>query len=309
MSHRYYTADVFTDHVFGGNPLAVFPDANGLATERMQAIARELNLSETVFVLPPRDPANTRRLRIFTPGTELPFAGHPTVGCAFVLASIGEIQLDGDETRIVFEEGVGPVPVSIRASDGQPRSATLSAAQMPEVGPAPPSRAELASVLSLSPEDILDGELEPQAVSCGVPFLFVPVVNRDALARARVHVGRWQEVLSGYWAPHVFVLTRDAELDGSDIRARMFAPAMGIVEDPATGAAATALGGYLGARDETDNGTRAFVVEQGFEMGRPSILRVETDKRDGAIVAIRVGGSSVLVARCEMELPVNGVVE
>lgn len=303
MRYRYCTADVFTDRLFGGNPLAVFPEAEGLSAAHMQSIARELNLSETVFVFPPEDPRNTRRLRIFTPGTELPFAGHPTVGSAYVLASIGEVALDGDETSIVFEEGVGPVPVSIHAVDAQPVSATLSAAQMPEVGPAPPTRAELASVLSLTAEDILDDDLSPQAVSCGVPFLFVPLTNRDALARARVHVGRWQELLADAWAPHIFVLTRDAELESSDVRARMFAPAMGIAEDPATGAAATALGGYLAARDSATDATLRYVVEQGFEMGRPSIINVETDKRAGEIVAIRVGGSSVLVGRGEIELP------
>ena len=303
MIYRYHTADVFTDRIFGGNPLAVFPDARGLATERMQSIARELNLSETVFVLPPESPEHTRRLRIFTPGVEPPFAGHPTVGSAYVLAALGDITLDGDDTPIVFEEGVGPVPVSIHAVDGRPVSATLSAAQMPEIGPEPPSVVKLAALLSLSPDDFAEGELTPQAVSCGVPFLFVPLRNRDALARASLETSLWKEVLANYWAPHLFLLTRDPERAGSDLRARMFAPAMGIAEDTATGAAATALGGYLAARDAKATGTLRFIVEQGFEMGRPSILEVEADKREGEIVAIRVGGSSGLVGRCEIEIP------
>ena len=137
MRRRYLTADVFTDRPFGGNPLAVFPDARGISPERMQQVARELNLSETVFVLPPEDPGHTRRLRIFTPGVELPFAGHPTVGTALILAWLGEIPFTGEETRIVFEEGVGPVPVTIRAAEGKAVFAQLSAAQLPEFGAAP----------------------------------------------------------------------------------------------------------------------------------------------------------------------------
>lgn len=180
--HVFHTLDVFTDHVFGGNPLAVFPHALGLETEQMQAVARELNLSETVFVLPPDHAVHTRRLRIFTPGTELPFAGHPTVGTAHLLAAIGEIPLDGAETQIVFEEGVGPVPVTVRASDGQPISAQLSAARLPEFGPAAPSIADIADVLSLETRDIAS-DPPPAAVSCGVPFLFVMLTSLEALAR------------------------------------------------------------------------------------------------------------------------------
>src|SRR3954468_12881721 len=138
MSYDFYTADVFTDHLHGGNPLAVVPKAEGLSDEQMQAITREFNYSETVFVFPPTESCNTRRVRIFTPGKEIPFAGHPTVGCAFVLASIGEISLTGDETKVVFEEGVGPVSVSIRAVNGKPSFAQLTAARLPEIKDPPP---------------------------------------------------------------------------------------------------------------------------------------------------------------------------
>ena len=152
--YRYLTADVFTDRIFGGNQLAAFPDARGLETSRMQDVARELNLSETVFVFPPEDRRHTRRLRIFTPGRELPFAGHPTVGTGFVLAAIGDVPLAGPLTRIVFEEGVGPVPVSIRAEGGRPVFSQLSVARLPELGPEPPPREEIAAVLSLAPGEI-----------------------------------------------------------------------------------------------------------------------------------------------------------
>jgi trans-2,3-dihydro-3-hydroxyanthranilate isomerase len=300
--YRFHTLDVFTDRIFGGNPLAVFPDAGGLATERMQAVARELNLSETVFVFPPDNPLHTRSLRIFTPGTELPFAGHPTVGAAHLLAEIGDIPLDGAETRIVFEEGVGPVPVTIRASEGHVVSAQSSAARMPEVGPAAPPIAHIAEVLSLQPGDILN-DPAPAAVSCGVPFLFVMLASPDALARARTRRDAWERTLAGSWAPHLYLLARPDDGPDTTYRARMFAPAMGIGEDPATGAAATALAGYLAPSAARGNGTVRWSVDQGVEMGRPSRLEVEADISRGGVTAIRVSGRSVMVSNGEMTIP------
>ena len=303
MRYRYLTADVFTDRPFGGNPLAVFPEARGISDQRMQQVAREMNLSETVFVLPSEDSRHTRKLRIFTPGTELPFAGHPTVGTAFVLAAIGEIPLAGAETRIVFEEGVGPVPVLIQAEDGKPIFSQLTAAKLPEVGPPPPSIPDLAAMLSLEPADLLDGDNAPEAVSCGVPFLYIPLRDRDAVRRARLRTDLWEKLVAGFWATEVYVFARDPELPGSHVRSRMFAPRMGIVEDPATGAATASFGGYLASRSPERDGTLRWVIEQGFEMGRPSILHLEADKRDGQVTAVRVGGSSVLVSEGRMEIP------
>lgn len=303
MRYRFLTADVFTDRPFGGNPLAVFPDARGIPGERMQQIAREFNLSETVFVLPPEDPAHTRKLRIFAPASELPFAGHPTVGTAFVLAAIGEVPIAGGETRAVFEEGVGPVPVMIRTEGGKPVFTQLTAAKLPEVGPPPPPIPDLAEMLSLEPADLLDGEDAPEAVSCGVPFLYIPLRNRDAVRRARLRADRWEALLGGYWAQEVYVFARDPELPGSHVRSRMFAPRMGIVEDPATGAATASFGGYLASRAPERDGTLRWVIEQGFEMGRPSILHLEADKQAGRITAVRVGGASVLMSEGWMEVP------
>ncbi len=298
----FCTLDVFTDTRFGGNQLAVFPDASGLDAERMHVIAREFNLSETAFVLPPENPANTRRVRIFTPAGELPFAGHPTIGTAHALAALGHIPMTGDVTRIIFEEGVGPVPVSIRSRNGSPVFSELSVAKLPETGPPPPSRSALADLLSLEVADLTGGTWSPQSVSTGVPFLFVPIRDRNALKRARVKPDRWDAILKASWAPEVFVFSRDPEREGSHIRARMFAPGLGIGEDAATGSAAAALGGYLAARDAVKDGTLRWVVEQGFEMGRPSILEVEADKVDGRITAIRVGGAAVMVIKGEMDV-------
>ncbi|MBI3792418.1 MAG: PhzF family phenazine biosynthesis protein [Gemmatimonadetes bacterium] len=295
MAYRYCTADVFTTVAFGGNQLAVLPDARGLSTEQMQAITREFNYAESVFVFPP-EKGGTRKLRIFTPGEEVPFAGHPTVGTAHVLAAIGEIPLDGEVTRIVFEEGVGPVPVMIRASGGVPTFAQLSVAKLPEIGPPPPTRQTLAEILSLDPEDIIGGMSPPQAISCGLPFLLVPLRNRAAVAKARIRMDRWEAVLQRWWANMILVFSRDPEDPAHDVRARMYGPGVGVMEDPATGSAAAALGGYLAQRDAKADGTLKWTVEQGYEMGRPSQLHVEADKVGGAITAIRVGGSSVLMA-------------
>ena len=298
----FCTLDVFTDQPFCGNQLAVFPDARGLDTDQMATIAREFNLSETVFVFPPTSAESTKKLRIFTPGAELPFAGHPTIGTAHALAALGHIPLTGDTTNIVFEEGVGPVPVSIRSRNGVPVFAQLSVAKLPEIGAPPPSRSALADLLSIEVADLMGGTWSPQSISVGVPFLFVPVRDRNVLKRARVKPDRWEAILKASWAPEVFVFSRDPEREGSHIRARMFAPGLGIGEDAATGSAAASLGGYLAARDPAKDGTLRWVVEQGFEMGRPSILEVEADKVDGKITAIRVGGASVMVSKGEMDV-------
>ena len=298
-SFPFATADVFTGQRYGGNQLAVFTDAAGLDPALMQSIAREFNFSETTFVLPANDTRHTRRVRIFTPGGELPFAGHPTVGTAFVLATIGALPLSGDETRIVFEEGVGPVPVTIRSRDGKPGFAQLSVAKLPETGPPPPAAHDLARALGLQPSDVVAGPRAVEAVSCGVPFLFVPLRNRDALARCRARLEDFERVLSGYWTGMVFVFCDEPELPGSHYRARMFAPGIGVPEDPATGSACAAFAGYLAARDPRAVGTLRWVVEQGFEMGRPSLLEIEADKNDGAITGVRVGGNSVLVSKGE----------
>lgn len=302
-SYRYLTADVFTSTPFGGNQLAVLPDARGLSTGQMQAIAKEFNYAESTFVFPPDDPRHTRRVRIFTPANEMPFAGHPTVGTAHVLAAIGEIPLTGDSTRITFEEGVGPVPVRIRSRNGVPEFCQLSVARLPETFPPLPAREVLAPMLSLASDDVLGGRFHPQAVSAGVPFALIPLRDRDAVGRAKLRVDLWERALSDTPHPMVMVFAHDAEHAGHDVRARMFAPSESIPEDPATGSACAALGGYLGTRDDRRDGTLRWVVEQGFEMGRPSILEVEVDKSAGDITAVRVGGASVLVCEGTIRVP------
>ncbi len=300
--YHFVTADVFTDRPFGGNQLAVFPDARGIPEERLQDVTREFNFSETTFVYPPENPNHTRRVRIFTPGAELPFAGHPTIGTAHVLAAIGEIPLTGDATDIVFEEGVGPMRVTIRSEGGAPVFAQLTAAQLPHSGRAAPSRATLASALGLEATDFLDDPWGPHPLSCGVPYTFVPVRDVATVAKARLRLDVWESTLKGSWGSEVFVFALGGERAGSDIHARMFAPGLNVPEDPATGSAAAALAGYLATRDPRRNGLLSWRVEQGFEMGRPSIMEVEADVSGGAVTAVRVGGASVLVSEGQMEI-------
>ncbi len=304
MRYRYLTADVFTAVPFGGNQLAVFPDARGIPEHRLLDVTREFNYSETTFVYPPSDARRTRRVRIFTPGGEVPFAGHPTVGTAHVLAEIGEIPLTGDATRIVLEELVGPVPVVIRTTDGRPTFVQLSVAKLPETGPPPPARQAIAAVLGLELDDLLADRWAPWALSCGLPFLFIPLRDRGAVARARVRMEQWESSLAKSWAPELFVFAAGGDGPGVDYHARMFAPGISVPEDPATGSANAALAGYLASRDRRrrEGDTLRWTIEQGCEMGRPSLLEVEADLDGDAVTAVRVGGASVLVCEGAMAI-------
>ncbi len=301
MKVPFVTLDVFTDQRFGGNQLAVILDGRGISDAQMQAITREFNFSETVFVLPPEDAANTRRLRIFTPGSEVPFAGHPTVGTAHALAATGAIPLTGDSTRIVFEEGVGLVPVEILSERGVPTKSVLTPARLPEVSRAGTGTEVLAALLSIAPEEIIDGRWYPETGSAGLPFLFVPVRGRETLGRCRINPTAWDAHHAELPCQDIFIYCFEPERFESHARARMFAPDLGVAEDPATGSAASAFAGVLASREEFE-GTRRFVVEQGFEMGRPSILEIEVTKSSGALSDVRVGGASVMVTEGTLDL-------
>ncbi|MGI9042587.1 MAG: PhzF family phenazine biosynthesis protein [Gemmatimonadaceae bacterium] len=312
MSYAFHTADVFTDVAFGGNQLAVLPDARGLSSGQMAQIAREFNFSETIFVFPPEDPANTRRVRIFTPGAELAFAGHPTVGAAYVLALTGEISLDGDETRIVLEEGAGPVPVLIRSREGKPYFTQLTAPKIPELVRNDFDAEIIARGLSLGTGDLdLDNGKSIEVVSAGVPFLIVPLKTVETLGRARLDQQAWEAVVRSGGTTEVFIFTedesskaRDGVRDGDGmVRARMFAPSFGIPEDPATGGACACLGGYLAWRSARTDGTLRYAVTQGIEMGRPSLLEIETDIEHGRVTQVRVGGASVLMTTGTLHMP------
>ena len=306
MKKQFYTCDVFTDVPFGGNPLAVVTDAEGMSDAVMQAVAREFNYSETTFVLPPTRPECDVRVRIFTPTRELPFAGHPTLGTAHVLASTGMLPLKGDTTRVVLEEGVGPVHVEIETRDGQPAATRLKAAVLPEVGPTPPPATEIARAIGLTSGEIGSGALEPAAVSCGFPFLMVPLSAPGALDRAVLDAEAWRKGIADFFAPDLYLFTRDPE-HPDRIHARMFGPSVGVPEDPATGSAAVTLAGYFASFDptlrDTDDVEFSREIIQGVRMGRPSRLLIRGRKQSGVIESLEVGGATVMISEGRIEVP------
>jgi trans-2,3-dihydro-3-hydroxyanthranilate isomerase len=296
MRYRYYTCDVFTDRRFGGNPLAVLPEAEGLSGEQMHRITHEFNYAETTFVLPPDDPAHARRVRIFTPAAEIPFAGHPNVGTAFVLAAIGALATDRETVEVVFEEVAGPVPVAIRCEGGRPVYCELRAPQPLALGSTPPVDLVAASV-GLPREAILTTTHPPRVGSAGLPFLLVELRDRAALAEARVRDEPHATLVRGSGAEGIHLYTRDAATPGLDLRARMYAPLHGVAEDPATGSANLALAGLLATCAPEPDGAFAWRIGQGIEMGRASLLEASAVKAGGRVETLKIGGRSVLV--CE----------
>lgn len=293
MVLHFHTLDVFTEQRFGGNPLAVVLDADALSAEQMQRLAREFNLSETVFLQKAVRPEARVRARIFTPAKELPFAGHPTIGAACLLAELNP----GGNEHFVLEEGVGPVAVRVRREPGRPWFAQLTAAQLPEYGPPMPEVSDLAAMLGLSENELETTSERPRAVSCGLPYALIPVSKAESLPRIQLDPGLWKKHLSKFWADHVLAYHRD----GARVRARMFAPGSGVFEDPATGSAAVALAGALASESSQTEGTLRWEIEQGLEMGRPSRLYAEADKSAGRPTSVRVGGYAVRVSHGVIE--------
>ncbi len=303
-SYKFVTLDVFTSVPFGGNQLAVFPDAGGIPEDALLQITREFNFSETTFCYPPTDPKHTKRVRIFTPAREIPFAGHPTVGTAIALcmAHDGAAGAKAGGANLVLEEGVGPIPVTVSTDANGNFFAQFTVAKLPEIGPVAPSRGMLAEILSIDAEDILATPMAPQNVSCGLPFLMIPLRSAEAVSRARVRMDKWEATLKSSWAPDMFVFAKNPDGADTDIHARMFGPGVNVIEDPATGSANACLAGYLAARAAPKDGTLKWSVAQGVEMGRPSRIEIEADKAAGAITALRVGGNSVFMTEGTLSL-------
>lgn len=308
-SYRFIQLDVFTEEAFAGNPLAVFPEAEGLTDDEMMKIAREMNLSETVFVLPPRDEKTLRHLRIFTPAREIPFAGHPIVGSWNALAREGIVPLpEGGNgwTRIHHEIGIGVLPVDIEFKDGAPVQVVMTQGkfQINSEIEDPHEQAEIARALGLAIED-LDENLPIQVISTGLPFLAVPVRSLASLRSCRVNATLLAEIYQRADSTGCYPFSRETvEIGEARAHARLFAPADNIPEDPATGSAAGALGAYLvhhgAANVEANEGRFRFVIEQGDFMHRPSRINIEVNGKLGAIDEVRVGGPSVVVAQGEV---------
>jgi trans-2,3-dihydro-3-hydroxyanthranilate isomerase len=300
MTRRFQTLDVFTETALAGNPLAVVLDADGLDDVRMQAVAAEFNLSETVFVFEPDNPTNTARVRIFTPKRELPFAGHPTVGTAALIAHrrAGDL-LAAQDLRIVLEEPVGDIACSVRHRPGQALAAYFELPKLPErLDGKPPSMAAIAAGLGLEPRDIGFDAHEPSLYSAGAPYLFVPIRSLGAVGRAAPGAMAW----ATKDGPAAYLYTREVARHGSAYHARMFAPAWGVAEDPATGSAAAAFAGVVQAFDRPSDGEHMLTIEQGFEMGRASLIALGLTIEAGALTAATIGGSVVIVSGGSLDL-------
>jgi trans-2,3-dihydro-3-hydroxyanthranilate isomerase len=304
MARRYSVLDVFTTEPLAGNPLAVVLDAEGLDSAAMQKIAAEFGLPETVFVLPAERPNHTAKLRIFTPGRELDFAGHPTVGTAVLLAARRFADLEkAIDAMIVVEENVGPVRCGVKLDPNGPHYAEfavprLAAPYATDFG----ERGAIADAVGLTIADIGFENHRPSAWTCGSPFIFLPVAGLDAMQRANPVTSRWPEAFGTQDRVGVFLYTRDCVHHDSHFHARMFAPGSGITEDPATGGAAAAFAGPLFTFDDLPDGTHACRIEQGLEMGRPSFIDLNVDVLNGELKAERIGGYAIIIAEGTLKI-------
>jgi trans-2,3-dihydro-3-hydroxyanthranilate isomerase len=297
MKLPFTTLDVFTDRRFTGNPLAVVFDADGLNDATMQTVAREFGHPETVFVLKPEAAGSTARVRIFTPGVELPFAGHPTVGTALVLALNGH----GHSSSIVLEEKIGIVRCTA-APDGAGRGhARFVLPELPKPAGTPASRAAISAALNLSPDDIGFEQLAPSRWSAGNVFTFVPVRGLDAIRRCRPIDAKWDEAFEAGGRSFPYVFCRETVDAKHNFHARMFAPRVGVIEDPATGSAAATFAGLCAQALSPGDGEHRYVIEQGYEMGRPSLIELQITIAGGALTSATIGGSAVVVTEGMIE--------
>jgi trans-2,3-dihydro-3-hydroxyanthranilate isomerase len=309
MPLTFHTLDVFTENRFAGNPLAVVLGADDLIAandvKRMQTIAREFNLAETVFVGPPRNPMNSARIRIFTPASELPFAGHPTVGTAVLLAELnGEGRARGPGgLTIALEEEIGLVRVDVSARAGKATRGVFSIPQLPERIEWRPDMAGISRALGLDALDIGFGAHGPTAWTAGVPFAFVPLKGLEAMAKVTIaDAAAWQAAFGFTGRSAVYVYTRETHDPAAHVRARMFAPKLGVSEDPATGSAAAAFAGPAVLFERPEDGRHQLIIEQGYEMGRPSEIVLDLDVVGGLLRGASIGGAAVMVSEGTIRL-------
>jgi trans-2,3-dihydro-3-hydroxyanthranilate isomerase len=299
MQRRFVTVDVFTDRAFGGNPLAVVLEAEGLCAAQMQSIATEFNLSETTFVLPPENPSHTAKLRIFTPRIEVPFAGHPNVGTAVAVARERTARSEPALDQFIFEEAAGLVEIRLLRERGMAVGAEIKAPKPLSIGPSATPE-DAAACLSLAVEEIVASHHAPQVVSVGLPFLVVEVLSREALRRCKPDTQAHERVLPPRGVDGVYAYVRGA--GASELHARMFSPLDATIEDPATGSATGAAIALLASLQAERDATISWRVEQGVDMGRPSLITGRTEKRDGVVTAVHIAGSVVSVMQGSLQM-------
>ncbi|MFM9941206.1 MAG: PhzF family phenazine biosynthesis protein [Hyphomicrobiaceae bacterium] len=301
MRLKFHTLDVFTEKRFGGNPLAVVLAADSLDSQRMQAIAREFNLSETVFVLKPANPTHTARIRIFTPASEIPFAGHPTVGTGTLLGAERVGSLGGTHSALVaLEEVIGTVRVGVRLRTGEAAFAEFDAPKLPEDLGGVPAVEDLAAAVGLIPSEVGFENHRASRFSAGLPYTMIPVRSLEAIGRARVVMGRWEKAFGNDGAAYLYC--RETVQKSANFHARMFAPAFGVVEDPATGSAAAAFAAVVQRFDNPRSSEHRYLIEQGVEMGRPSLIHLSLLIEGDRLSTVRIGGHAVRVSDGEIEV-------
>ncbi len=297
-SLKFYQADVFTGQPFGGNPVAVFPDAEGLTDDQLQRIAREMNLSETVFVFPPTDPAAAARLRIFTPTQEIPFAGHPILGTFYVLAHLKRISIQDGITRVMQECNIGLYPIEVHADQGSVVRVVMAQPKPEFLDPigAIDELYLIAAALGIPKHVIAEAKWPLQVVSTGLPVLIVPVRTLTAVRSITPDASAIIKICERFGANGIMVFTTVTVESFASVHARMFAPKIGILEDPATGSAGGALGAYLVHNGVVEVGpTTEILIEQGYEIDRPSRILVQVKSEDDVIQGVTVGGQCVMV--------------
>jgi trans-2,3-dihydro-3-hydroxyanthranilate isomerase len=301
MKYAFHIVDVFSSIPFGGNQLAILPDAAGISTEGMQKIAREFNFGETTFVLPKNDSANNFRVRIFTPRVELDFAGHPSVGTACALVMKQHARLS-DPVRLILEENVGPVTVDVAQRDGAFHG-TLTLSGNIEAPTGAPSPTDLAAVLSIEPAEVS----QVFFAGVGVPLCFAQLKSKEAVDHAAINRSAWEATLSRAWSPHIFFFAGNLQ-DGGKLYARMWGPAMGIEEDAATGGACAALVGAMASKSDFGGTAYRLSIQQGVLMGRRSEIEAEARKSRGVVTSVSVGGAAAYIASGEIEVPSSALV-
>jgi trans-2,3-dihydro-3-hydroxyanthranilate isomerase len=296
MKYTFHIVDVFSSTPFGGNQLAVLPDAAGISTEGMQKIAREFNFAETTFVLPKKGPANTYRVRIFTPRTELDVAGHPSIGTACALVMQQHVGLD-DPIRLILKENVGPVTVDVARRNGGFHG-TLTLSGKIEAPTGAPSPTDLAAVLSIEPAAVN----QVFFAGAGVPFCFAQLSSNEVLDRATINRAAWEAALARAWSPHLFFFAGNLQ-NGGKLYARMWAPALGIEEDSATGVACAGLVGAIASKPDFGGMTCRLSAQQGVLMGRRSEIEAEARKSGSVVTSVSVGGATTYIASGEIDVP------
>jgi PhzF family phenazine biosynthesis protein len=295
MTYQYYIADVFTNELFSGAQIAVLPRADGLSNEQMGLIAREFNLTETVFVLHPQEEPQKRIMRIFTPQGEISFAGHPVIATAHVLAYCGDIDLNEPVTQLLLEQVSGPVEVNISVTNGKPGLIQFSRKVASVIDRFAPSDEELASFLSLQTGDLDHKKYSPRLVSCGFPYLIVPVWSYDSVRKARFNYSTWsQSIAPQTAAQEILLFAPKTPYPDADFNLRLLGPNIGVHEDPPVGSAIPAFASYLCSFDFTRKGTYTFAVDRGDENNRRSVLNIEMDNKGEELLPLRVGGEAVV---------------